>query len=64
MDPIAFKDLAACRIPLILLIDTNRGRDPLFVCASNVPFMPNNPTRLDTLLCRKLLERRTVRWDD
>ena len=31
MDATASKDPLLCRIPIILLIDTNRGRDPMFV---------------------------------
>ena len=47
----------------MLLIDTNRRRDPLF-CATNVPLMPNNPTQSDPICDRKLLKRRTVGWDN
>ena len=44
MDPIASKDPLPCEIPIILLSDTNRGRDPLFVplmCHSCLTTPPN-----------------------
>ena len=54
MDPTASNDPAFCRIPITLVLDTNRGRDPLFVplmCHSCLTFPPNWTRPADLSRC-------------